>query len=72
MKLFVREKYLEKIRGFYRSEDIIKVITGVRRCGKSSLMEIIAAEIEAEKQPDEHIVYLNLDLRKYRSIKTAD
>ncbi len=72
MKLFVREKYLEKIRGFYRSEDIIKVITGVRRCGKSSLMEIIAAEIEAEKQPDEHIVYLNLDRRKYRSIKTAD
>ena len=72
MELFIREKYLEKIRGFYRSEDIIKVITGVRRCGKSSLMEMIAAEIESEKQTDEHIVYVNLDLRKYRSIKTAD
>ena len=29
MDLFVREKYLKKIRGFYHSEDIIKVITGV-------------------------------------------
>ncbi len=72
MELFIREKYLEKIRGFYRSEDIIKVITGVRRCGKSSLMEMIAKEIEKEKQDSEQVVFLNLDLRKYRNIKTAD
>ena len=72
MELFIREKYLEKIRGFYRSEDIIKVITGVRRCGKSSLMEMIAKEIEKEKQDSEQVVFLNLDLRKYRNIKRAD
>ena len=33
--LFNGEKYLEKIRPFYHADDIIKVITGVRRCGKS-------------------------------------
>ena len=33
-KLFKREKYLSRIRGFYHATDIIKVITGLRRCGK--------------------------------------
>ena len=33
-KIYMREEYLNKIRGFYDS-DIIKVVTGIRRCGKS-------------------------------------
>ena len=41
MELFRREQYLSKIRGFYHDTDLIKVITGVRRCGKSSLMQMI-------------------------------
>ena len=45
MELFRRENYLKKIRGFYHAADIIKVITGVRRCGKSSLMQMIADEL---------------------------
>lgn len=72
MDLFVREKYLKKIRGFYHSEDIIKVITGVRRCGKSSLMEMIAGELRREGVAESHITYLNLDQRQYRKIRTAD
>ena len=72
MDLFVREKYLKKIRGFYHSEDIIKVITGVRRCGKSCLMEMIADELRGDGIPEENIIYLNLDLRKYRKTVTAD
>ena len=72
MDLFVREKYLKKIRGFYHSEDLIKVITGVRRCGKSSLMKMIAEELRQDGVPEENIVYLNLELNKYRKIKTAD
>ena len=39
MKLYKRENYLKKIRGFYHDADMIKVLTGVRRCGKSSLMQ---------------------------------
>ena len=72
MDLYVREKYLKKIRGFYRSNDIIKVITGVRRCGKSTLMKMVADELKAQGVSVERILYLDLDQRKYRKIKTAD
>ena len=72
MDLFIREKYLRRIRGFYHSEDIIKVITGVRRCGKSSLMEMIADELIRDGIPEQSIIILNLDQRIYRKIKTAD
>ena len=72
MKLFVREKYLKKIRGFYHSEDIIKVITGVRRCGKSSMMEMIADELRNSNVPESNIIFINLDIREYGKVKTAD
>ena len=72
MKLFKREKYLKKVRPFFQDDDIIKVITGVRRCGKSSLMETIADEIREGGVPDCNIIYIDLDKRGYRSIKTAD
>ena len=45
MELFRRENYLRKIRGFYHDDEIIKVITGVRRCGKSCLMQTVAQEL---------------------------
>ncbi len=70
--LFKREKYLKKIRPFYHSDDIIKVITGVRRCGKSSLMEMIADEIRQSGVSDDNIIYLDLDKRENRKVKTPD
>ena len=70
MKLYRREKYLSKLRGFYHDTELIKVITGVRRCGKSSLMETIKDELIESGISPENIVYLNLDRRGYRSIKT--
>ncbi len=72
MKLYRRENYLRKIRGFYHDAGIIKVITGVRRCGKSCLMATIAEELRESGVPEENIVYLNLDARGYRSVRTAD
>ena len=39
-KYFKREKYLNKIRPFYHS-DIVKVITGIRRCGKKELNKFL-------------------------------
>ena len=72
MELFRREQYLAKIRGFYHDTDIIKVITGVRRCGKSSLMEMIRDELIGEGISEDRIIYIDLDSRKYRKIKTAD
>ena len=72
MQLFRREKYLKKIRPFFDADDIIKVITGVRRCGKSSLMDTIADELRENGVKDENIIYLDLDRREYSKIKTSD
>ena len=72
MKLYRRENYLKKIRGFYHDTGIIKVITGVRRCGKSCLMETAADEIRESGVLKENTIYLNLDKRGYRNIKTPD
>ena len=72
MELYRRENYLKKIRGFYHASDIIKVITGVRRCGKSSLMQMIAEELRDNGTENSQIIFLNLDKRGYRKIKTAD
>lgn len=46
--MFPRESYLKKIRGFYHDDGMIKVISGVRRCGKSRLMQCIAEDLRAE------------------------
>lgn len=71
MNLYIREKYLKKIRGFYHDTEIIKVITGVRRCGKSCLMETIKNELIQNGISESDIIYLDLDSRPFRKIKTA-
>lgn len=70
--LFPREKYLSKIRGFFHECEIIKVITGVRRCGKSSLMNLIMQELLDDGIDSKNIIYFNLDKRPYRSISKPE
>ena len=72
MKLYRRELYLKRIRNFYDSSDIIKVITGVRRCGKSSLLEIVKLELIERGVREEDIIFIDLDSKKYRKVKDAD
>ena len=72
MKLFKRENYLNKIRGFYHANDLIKVITGIRRCGKSSILEMIKDEILEKGISYEQIIYINLDKKGYKRIKTPE
>jgi len=55
-----RETYLEQIRPYYES-DIIKVITGVRRAGKSILLDTIREELAETGVDDKHIIYLNFE-----------
>lgn len=52
-----REHYLNMIRGFYES-DLIKIITGIRRCGKSVILEQIMEEI---RQKTDNVIYLNFE-----------
>lgn len=68
MDWYPRENYLKKIRDFYHATDIIKVITGVRRCGKSCLMETIAYELKKSGIPSDNIIYFDLDSKDYNRI----
>lgn len=52
-----RSHYLNQVRGFYDS-DLIKIITGIRRCGKSIILEQIMDEI---KEKSNNIIYLNFE-----------
>ena len=72
MKLYKREKYLSKMRAFFHDDDLIKVITGIRRCGKSSLMQTIAEELKENGVAESNIIYIDLDKRGYKSIRNAE
>ena len=69
--VYPREKYLKKIRPFYDS-DIIKVITGIRRCGKSCILKAIMNELLSRSVPESQIIYIPLDKRGYKNIKTPE
>ena len=69
--MIIREKYLSKIRPFY-DQDLIKVITGIRRCGKSVILTQIIDELKKEGITDEQIIYLNFESKEYSNIKNDD
>lgn len=69
--IFMREEYLNKIRGFYHS-DIIKVVTGIRRCGKSFFLLSVIKDLKNNGVPESNIININLDKRGFKNIKTAD
>lgn len=66
-----REDYLKRIRPFYDSE-LIKVIMGIRRCGKSTIMQQIIQEIKEKGVADNHIICVNFEDYQYHKISTAD
>jgi len=68
-KIYRREDYLSKIRGFY-NDTMIKVITGIRRCGKSYLLKTIIEELKESGIEDKDIIYIELDRKEYKDIKT--
>lgn len=66
-----RENYLARIRKFYHM-DLIKVITGIRRCGKSVLLQQIMEELKEEGIPGEQIIYINFEDYDFSFIRTGD
>ena len=62
--MVIREKYLKKIRPFY-NQDLIKVITGIRRCGKSVILRQIINEIKDSGVKEENVIYINFELTDY-------
>lgn len=66
-----RERYLAKIRPFYDA-DLIKVLTGVRRCGKSVLLEQIEDELRGIGYDDDHIIKVNFEDLQFEKIRNAE
>ena len=56
-KIYKRQYYIDKIRGFYHS-DLIKVITGIRRCGKSCFLMSVMDDLKAQGIAEKDILYL--------------
>ena len=57
----------------YRKKDIVKVITGIRRCGKSVLLnEIYYDYLMADGVPSDHIIKVSLDLKKWETLRDGD
>ena len=69
--MLIREKYLSKIRGFYHTESLIKIIYGMRRSGKSVILKQIMDEIIANGVDAKNIIYINFESLKYDFIKNA-
>ena len=65
--LVARPEYLGWLRR-WRDHDLIKVVTGVRRCGKSTILDQFAAELRTEGIPSERIVSLNLEDPAHRDL----
>ncbi len=66
-----RKFYLEKIVKLIDTEDI-KVITGVRRCGKTVLLKQIINELENRGIASENIIYMSFESSKYKNIRNDD
>ncbi len=63
-----REIYLSRIRGFYDS-DLIKILVGIRRCGKSVILKQIIEEIKEKGIEEDHILYINFEFVEFEDLK---
>ena len=71
MKLITRAEYLNKLIAF-RDKQIIKVITGVRRCGKSTLMELFQNHLLENEVSEEQIISINLEEYDLKPLRDPD
>lgn len=68
----VRKRPMEMLRSGRGLMDVVKVVTGMRRCGKSTLMEMYADELMASGVPYEDIVSINLESKEYMDLETSE
>ena len=64
MNMIKRIEYLEELKR-WKDKDLIKVVTGIRRCGKSTLFELFIEYLKEEKIDDKHIISINLESLEY-------
>ena len=66
-----RDRYLKKLIGFQDTEPV-KVITGIRRCGKSSLLKLMVAHLRESGIAPEQIVEMNFESHDFRNMTSDD
>ncbi|MFC0616185.1 ATP-binding protein [Enterococcus faecalis] len=69
--MFQRPIYLNQLIQF-KDSDFIKVITGVRRSGKSVLLMLFKEYLLEENVSEDHIIYMNFESFEYQAIKTEE
>lgn len=62
--MIVRRKYLDQLQAF-QDKDLVKVITGVRRCGKSTLLEMVRSSLLSEGVPPNRLFMFNMESMEY-------
>ena len=62
------ELKLSKIRGFYHS-NLVKILVGIRRCGKSVILRQIINEIKDSGVKEENVIYINFELIEYEELQ---
>lgn len=62
-----REMYLSRIRGFYDST-LVKILVGIRRCGKSVILKQIMQELKEKGILENHILYINFEFIEYEEL----
>lgn len=66
--ILIRKNYLDEIRGFYDS-NLIKILVGIRRCGKSVILEQIKEElVKKRKVKEDHIIFINFEFIEYEEL----
>lgn len=69
--MLIREQYLSKIREFYNSK-LIKILVGIRRCGKSTILRQIIDELRKNGISEDHISYINFENLAFNKLRTKE
>ena len=67
--MIIRKKYLNQLIAF-QDKDLVKVVTGVRRCGKSTLLEMMGNHLRAQGVSEERLVMLKMESMEFDAVKT--
>ena len=66
-KLISRPQYLEQLIE-HKDVDLVKIVTGIRRCGKSSLLDLFHEYLLKQGIEEKHIIHINFESLKYRNL----
>ena len=62
-----RPDYIQRLIE-YKDKDVVKIVTGIRRCGKSTLLDLFADHLIASDVPEENIIHMNMESLRYRKM----